>query len=290
MSRFFKRKNIKNKNQENDNESSNKSSGIDEEIDFTTPTPPARPNTLHSSNTWPRLPELALTTSGDSHVLKPVDIPEPSIFSATSSSQAMLHPDIKNQQRQSTAYISTDNEVITTDTDSESDTVDIDQRRRDISFDDFNSTRTLSKLPSLNNDHHKADLPLNDSAANTLAEAALDKDEAKDRHVRFQDHVTESAALVQRMLSVKMGHHHTPDPLGTMMQNRHNQNQHQHQHEEEVELQSPHQSMGSGSVLASLMKLEAKRHDGEKKKKRRKNKNVSSHNKNVKKKKKKIEN
>lgn len=278
MDRFFKKKNTKKKNQENDSESSNKCSGIDEEIDFTTtPTSPVRPNTLHPSKTWPRLPELALTTSEESHAFRPVDVPGSPIFSATSSSQAMLHPDVKNHQRRSTAYTSTDNEVITTDSGSESDTVDIDHRHPKISFDDSNSMRTLSKLPSLNNDHHKTSFPLDDSAANTLVEAALDKDEAKDRHVRFQDHVTESAALVQRMLGVKMGHHHTPDPLGTMMQNRHNQ--HQHQHEEEVELQSPHQGMGGGSVLASLMKLEAKRHDGQKKKKHRKNKKVSFYNK-----------
>ncbi|KAI8991885.1 hypothetical protein BDF20DRAFT_812672 [Mycotypha africana] len=83
---------------------------------------------------------------------------------------------------------------------------------------------------------------LDDSAANTLVEAALDKDEAKDRHVRFQDHVMESAALVQRMLSVKMGR--VPE---------------------------------ADSVLASLMKLEAQRHTEETvKKKKRKNKHRKS--------------
>ncbi|CAO3654185.1 unnamed protein product [Mucor fragilis] len=270
MDRFFKRNHTKQRSSQNsDHGSSNRSSGIDEEIDIT----PVRPDKLQPSNSWPRLPELALTTSGESHVLKPVDVPQSPVLSTVSSSQAILHP---NTNRQSAAYTSTDNEVITTDTESESDTIDMGHHHRKAdspSFDDSNSTnRTMSQLPSLNNDHHKAGFPLDDSAANTLVEAALDKDEAKDRHVRFHDHVAESAALVQRMLSVKMGHHHTPDPLGTMMQNRHNQQQ---QQEEEVELQSPHQAaVGGGSVLASLMKLEAKRQDSTTKKKRRKSKNT----------------
>lgn len=271
MDRFFKRNHTKKKDRSSDHDSSNRSNGIDEEIDIT----PVRPDKLQPSNSWPRLPELALTTSGESHVLKPVDVPQSPALSTVSSSQAILHPDIN---RQSAAYTSTDNEVITTDTESESDTINIGHHHHhhhqgSPSFDDSNSTsRTMSKLTPLNNDHHEAGFGLGDSAANTLVEAALDKDEAKDRHVRFHDHVAESAALVQRMLSVKMGHHHTPDPLGTMMQNRHDQ----HQLEEEVELQSPHSTaVGGGSVLASLMKLEAKRQDSTTKKKRRKSKNVS---------------
>ncbi|KAL7315890.1 pheromone-regulated protein prm10 [Mucor circinelloides] len=270
MDRFFKRNHTKKRDRSSDHDSSNRSSGIDEEIDIT----PVRPDKLQPSNSWPRLPELALTTSGESHVLKPVDVPQSPALSTVSSSQAILHPGIN---RQSAAYTSTDNEVVTTDTESESDTINIGHHRHhhhqdSPSFDDSNSTsRTMSKLAPLNNDHHEAGFGLGDSAANTLVEAALDKDEAKDRHVRFHDHVAESAALVQRMLSVKMGHHHTPDPLGTMMQNRHDQ----HQLEEEFELQSPHSTaVGGGSVLASLMKLEAKRQDSTTKKKRRKSKNT----------------
>jgi hypothetical protein len=129
------------------------------------------------------------------------------------------------------------------------------------------SSETLSRLASLNNDHHKTGFTLDDSAATTLVEAAMDKDEAKDRHVRFHDHVAESAALVQRMLSMKNGQHHKQDPLGTMMQNRHDSRR----EEEEIQLDSPHRNnMGGGSVLASLMKLEAKRQDSQIKKKKKK--------------------
>ncbi|KAI8887637.1 DUF1212-domain-containing protein [Backusella circina FSU 941] len=101
----------------------------------------------------------------------------------------------------------------------------------------------------------------------------MDKAEAQDRHVRFHNHVAESAALVQRMLSVKSGHsehfhrrRRHPDPQDDggfhpfHMANSHDKVVH---HEEDIELDNTAASpiaatdMGSGSVLASLMKLEA---------------------------------
>lgn len=142
-----------------------------------------------------------------------------------------------------------------------------------ISFDDMaSSSEAGSQLPSLNNDHHKPEFIPDDSAANSLVEAALDKDEAKDRHVRFQDHVVESAALVQRMLSAKRGSIQiTHDPLQAAIQNRHEDRI----EEEEISLEPMHPTLGGGSVLASLMKLEASRkQESPNKKKKRSKVNV----------------
>jgi hypothetical protein len=65
-------------------------------------------------------------------------------------------------------------------------------------------------------------------SANTLVEAALEKPEIEERHSGYQDHVAESAALVDRMLSQRVG----PNSVVPT---------------------------GGGSVLSSLLKLEAQR-------------------------------
>lgn len=279
MGRIFKRNHSKKKNTQHDdneasdNDSSNNSSRINEEVDIPSiksPNPLVRPSIndeevqKHSSATWPRLPEIALTTSQDSRTYRPVELVDSPSLSA-SSSQAFLgidnfaHNNMREDYTRQSAY-----ENANIGTDSETDTeVNVDaaiQRGRETFYDDTQSFSSASRLPSLNNDQHKTGFALDDSAAATLVEAALDKEEAKDRHVRFQDHVAESAALVQRMLSVKMGHHHRePDPLAVAIQSRH-----ESRNEEEFELESPSPILGGGgSVLASLMRLEASRHDGE---------------------------
>lgn len=65
-------------------------------------------------------------------------------------------------------------------------------------------------------------------STNTLVEAALEKPEIEERHSGYQDHVAESAALVDRMLSQRVG----PNSVVPT---------------------------GGGSVLSSLLKLEAQR-------------------------------
>jgi hypothetical protein len=291
MDKLFKRtkkKNDKRSDIDNsDNGSSNNSIKIDEEVDI----PPSKKSanlsvrpTLNDDlrHTWPRLPEIALTTSQGS---RPLDTPDsPSL--SNSSSQAFLGhnnitPPLNNVHNGYTGQASAYNSNENTSSDSESGTeVNIGaadprgETRETLYDDDGRSFTSLSKLASLNNDHHKTGFELDDSAAATLVEAALDKDEAQDRHVRFQDHVAESAVLVQRMLSVKMGRHHRePDPLSTAIQNRRDSRN----NKEEFELESLH-SMGGGggggggSVLASLMKLEASRHEGEVKKSKKRSK------------------
>lgn len=87
----------------------------------------------------------------------------------------------------------------------------------------------LEKIPerSINDDYDAPGIDRRDSA-NTLVEAALDKPEVEERHSSYQDHVAESAALVDRMLSQRVG----PNAMAPT---------------------------GGGSVLSSLMKLEAQR-------------------------------
>lgn len=271
MSRFFKKKSKKSQNNTTHDWSSNSSSKINEEVDIPSakgsPSSTPRPRLddknfqKHASSTWPRLPEIALTTSQDSHHIHPQSIPHSPDFSSSSHSASDTQESLARQSE----HLLYNHDHHTASTDTGSDT-EVNENFGDH-FNDGDSVKTLSRLPSLTNDHHKTEIPLDDSAANTLVEAALDKEEAKDRHVTFQNHVAESAALVQRMLSVKMGHHHSPDALGTMMQNRHD-----NRAAEEVELQSPQHAVGGGSVLASLMKLEASRHNGETKKSKKQKK------------------
>ncbi|KAI9269812.1 hypothetical protein BY458DRAFT_184661 [Sporodiniella umbellata] len=83
----------------------------------------------------------------------------------------------------------------------------------------------------------------------TLIEAALDQAEAKERHVRFGDHITEAGNLVQRMLSTRIGNdiNHTSSVEEYPDYNN------------ESDEDSFIRPMNTGSVLASLMKLESQR-------------------------------
>lgn len=256
MDKLFKRNSKKAEPQISDNESSTASSAINEDIIPSSPKSPAPPKPVrprlndqdvqkHTSITWPRLPQLALTTSQDSQTY------------GAPTSHAI--------------------EVLYTDTEAGSDVElndNVQKHRRRISYDGDDGS--CSDVGSLHNDRHKNENRLDDSGANTLVEAALDKEEAKFRHIRFQDHVAESAALVQRMLSMKSGHRQAPDALQSAMLNRHDSRN----SDEEISLHQTHKNLGGGSVLASLMRLEAARVDGENKKikKRPKVRQVYNHN------------
>ncbi|KAG0168752.1 hypothetical protein DFQ30_004385 [Apophysomyces sp. BC1015] len=86
---------------------------------------------------------------------------------------------------------------------------------------------------------------------NTLVEAALDQVDTKTRHIRFQDHVVESAALVNRMLSLRQ-----------QQPSRQSSSESINERYGEEEQGEPDGQYG-GSVLASLMKLEAQRRQGD---------------------------
>lgn len=251
MDKIFKRSSKKSDPQNSDDESSTANSVITEHIIPSSPKSPVSPKPIrprlndqdvqkHTSITWPRLPQLALTTSQDSQTFGPLDFPE--------------SPSIRHV------------EVLYTDTEAGSDVElnnDTQKHHRRISYDEDEGS--CSDVGSLNNDRHKNAHQFDNSGANTLAEAALDKEEAKDRHIRFQDHVAESAALVQHMLSMKTSHRQKPDALQTAMLNRHDSRD----SDDEISLHHNHQNLGGGSVLASLMRLEAARVEGENKNKKK---------------------
>lgn len=118
------------------------------------------------------------------------------------------------------------------------------------------------------------DLPKKDSAG-TLVEAALDQDEARDRHVQFQNHIAEAGSLVQRMISTRYPsisneHHNIIEETAEQT------------HNDDMEMQSQRSPLsganldhGGGSVLASLMKLETQRRPTVKKKTIKKKKKVN---------------
>lgn len=132
-------------------------------------------------------------------------------------------------------------------------------------------------LPSFQIEQEKEDVKeeTDESNTNTLVEAAMDQAEAQDRHVRFQEHVAESAALVEHMLRMRTGQPvPAPDPLQTMV---HNLQTYREEDDDELP-QSPLTSSsggigsGGGSILASLMKLEAQRYGSEQSRKKKKKK------------------
>ncbi|KAG2203824.1 hypothetical protein INT46_008021 [Mucor plumbeus] len=108
----------------------------------------------------------------------------------------------------------------------------------------------------------------NDSAG-TLVEAALDQQEARDRHVQFSAHIAEAGSLVQRMISTKYPSATTTTTTTTNSMDHHIIHEAPESHHTgDLEMQSLHSpapiasynnatTTGGGSVLASLMKLEA---------------------------------
>jgi hypothetical protein len=106
-------------------------------------------------------------------------------------------------------------------------------------------------------------------SAGTLVEAALDQVEARDRHVRFPDHIAEAGSLVERMLSTKrpstgshnqthQTHHNTIEETAENDFGSIERQQTNHTHQSPT-FSNNSNSLGGGSVLASLMKLESQR-------------------------------
>ncbi|KAI9323243.1 hypothetical protein BX666DRAFT_1884679 [Dichotomocladium elegans] len=97
---------------------------------------------------------------------------------------------------------------------------------------------------------------LNDSS-DTLLGAVLEHQDAQDRHVRFQDHVVESAQLVERMLS----NHPPRNPSATLDRfqvSRGNREKNTHRRfSSESDNSMKERPVEGGSVLSVLMRLEA---------------------------------
>ncbi|KAI9007917.1 hypothetical protein CLU79DRAFT_777507 [Phycomyces nitens] len=172
---------------------------------------------------WPCLPQLHITTSNETH--------EPQ----------SIHPPPKADTRPPSripparfSEITTHHAKLTIGESSDEDTED------EAEYEDLKEPINHQEDESPKEDMS----PENRGSTETLVEAALDHDEARDRHVRFPDHLAESAALVQRILSTRRGNtddEFVPSPTNT--------------NSTKINIQPT-----GGSVLASLMKLESQRH------------------------------
>jgi hypothetical protein len=216
--------------------------------------PISRHESNNKTHSCPRLPELALTSSTDSKQYQRLEIP--------SFERNQYHHQESNSPDQYSDADTDINEAITPDKSS----------LKSYFSDGDSSSTAFAKLQDTN---------ISADSTDALVEAAINKAEAQDRHVRFHNHVAESAALVQRMLSVKSGHNkHPPRRLAPQDDGAfhpfNTANNKVVQHEYDIEMDNSASSaitgadVGSGSVLASLMKLEAvnRRSSTPKKKKR----------------------
>ncbi|KAI7877976.1 hypothetical protein K492DRAFT_10069 [Lichtheimia hyalospora FSU 10163] len=111
------------------------------------------------------------------------------------------------------------------------------------------------------------------SNTDTLLEAALEREEAQDRHTRYQEHIARSAALVDRMLNDTRGN----DAANNLQRFRSSNSivDEEPGGEESISAGLPYSMGGAamgtgGSVLSSLMKLEAQRRQKEQQKRERK--------------------
>lgn len=204
---------------------------------------------MQSRRSWPLLPTLQVINSNESgsnrfNVRSPIIDEEIQRKSSSSSSS--------NESDTSSEYSSSEKEkgeVREHDKDNENlDEKDINRRRSTV-----HNTRR--------------------SSAGTLVEAALDQEEARDRHVRFPEHIAEAGNLVERMLSIKYPNQTTSPTLGNSKYNTIDEHEpiSDNDNNVDLELERTHSSKNTytntGSVLASLMKLEAKRHESVKKRK-----------------------
>lgn len=136
----------------------------------------SRPPFLHSVSA-PSVPQIQLSTDSGTH---PFESPPSSIQRRPSNASS----------DSATASASDESD------DSESTADEVDEKPHSL----HSSRRSqqhmaANKIPPRTGDEDRP------GSADTLVEAALDHADAQDRHVRFQDHVLESAALVERMLN-----------------------------------------------------------------------------------------
>lgn len=195
-----------------------------------------RSTSIQSRRSWPLLPTLEVTSSNGSNGYQHTNIRSP-----------IIDPD----ETPSTPT-SSDSES------SSSSGFGLSDKEKDLGFDD------VQGQDHVQDDTVNSEVIRKDSAG-TLVEAALDQAEARDRHVRFQDHIAEAGSLVERMLSTTArrpsSHTHTPSTtidelnefdLGLL--------ERQQTHQSPISTGSNNVNPPvSGSVLASLMKLESQR-------------------------------
>lgn len=193
-----------------------------------------RSASVQSSRSWPLLPVLQVTTTGSSSNDAHLNNRQTEVIN-----EPIMEADSKNASSNST----------TSDSETSSEYEDIleqDLPRR------HSCTRQLTGKKSTTGSK-KSD------SAGTLVEAALEQPQARERHVRFGDHILEAGHLVERMLSTRIEddveppshnyHTHTIDEDSIYLRNG--------SIEDGRSPSSP--TAATGSVLASLMKLESQR-------------------------------
>ncbi|CEG74513.1 hypothetical protein RMATCC62417_09713 [Rhizopus microsporus] len=247
MDKLFKRKSSRNIKRDDEGDETG-SSRIDEQVHIASDSPKL-PDDEGSEITQLQLPEIALTGSHDTSM----GIPDPPILSRATSAEPILHPSQNRDDKRNNETSNTHEHKIESHGSGETKVAD----GGDIT------------------DQKNTDQKHDETGTESLVEAAMDQAEAQDRHVRFQEHVAESAALVQRMLSVRSGRQE-PDNLHNIMQSIPTNFD-----DDEMEMQSPQSptlSSGGGSVLASLMRLESQRYvkDDSKKRKKKEFKNENN--------------
>lgn len=239
MDRLFKRKSSRSIKRDDESDETG-SSRIDEQVHVASDSPKL-PDDEGSEITQLQLPEIAVIGSHDTFM----GIPDPPILSRTTSAEPILRPSQDRDDKRT-------NETSNT---------------HEHKIESHGSSETKVAEGGDITDQKDADQKHDETGTESLVEAAMDQAEAQDRHVRFQEHVAESAALVQRMLSVRSGRQE-PDNLHNIMQSVPTNFDN-----DEMEMQSPQSpilSGGGGSVLASLMKLESQRYVKDDSKKRKK--------------------
>lgn len=191
-----------------------------------------RSTSVQSRRSWPLVPALEVTGSSHSNLFQPV-----------------RSPIIDQDETPSTP----------TSTDSESSISSEFDKEKDLEYQDVHN---IDQEDTTRRSSHGA----RRDSAGTLVEAALDQAEARDRHVRFQDHIAEAGSLVERMLSTSTrrpsSNTHRPSTtidecnefdLGSLERQQSQQSPHP------ASLTNSANPPVGGSVLASLMKLESQR-------------------------------
>lgn len=214
-----------------------------------------RPRSLSTqSRSWPLLPTIQIINSNEDDPTR-YSIRSPVIDEAASERSVSTE---SSESSISTEYSLSDKR--------ESEVYEVmEDKSKDIDDYDVNTRRGTLKDNTRN-------------SADTLVEAALDQVEARDRHVRFPDHIAEAGTLVQRMLSTR----YPNDVASPALSTPHTIDEGPIDEHEDIELQtsaspttSKSYNSGSGSVLASLMKLEAQKRQAPVKRKKTTKKKVA---------------
>ncbi|CAO3613890.1 unnamed protein product [Cunninghamella echinulata] len=193
---------------------------------------------ISAAHSWPRLPALALTNSNEEVELN-ID----------------SNDDEENNNRRHKKKLNNDDNLSTVSTNSEESYLTQNEEDIDIKDkeDDNNNISTHPRRPST----------IQQPSADTLVEAALTQPEVQDRHVRFQDHVLTSAAIVQQMLNQTSGNTDSTQLPPMANNSNHNVDITDDDLRKMESYHSPPSSIqptgNVGSVLGSLMRLDAQR-------------------------------